>query len=91
MSTELTQPRHAPLGDVARKQRVRAALKAVGSGQADCARALGLSEATVSRAIAGLQRTPEVEDWIATRTGQSRAELFDTPTVSNPATEPASV
>lgn len=77
MTTELTQSPRTPLGDTARKARVRAALKSAGSSQKECCDALQLSEATVSRAIAGLQRTPAVEAWICERTGKSRQELFD--------------
>lgn len=75
--TNVTQMPRRPLGDTARKARVRAALKAVRSSQKECCDALGLSEATVSRAIAGLQRTPAVEAWICQRTGKTREELFD--------------
>lgn len=65
-----------PLGNEVRKRKVRSALAAVGSSQADCARSLALSEATVSRVISGLQNSERVEQWIAERTGVAREELF---------------
>lgn len=63
-------------GDAVRKRRVMAALTAVGSTQQECALALALSTATVSRVIAGLQHNDVVEAWICARTGRSKAELF---------------
>lgn len=68
-----------PLGNEGRKRRIRAALVAVGSSQADCARSLDVSEATVSRVIAGLQNSEKVENWIAGRTGEPRELLFADP------------
>lgn len=67
---------HQILGDVARRRRVQAALIAVGSSQKECADALGVSGATVSRVVSGLQNSEEVEAWIAARTGRPRDELF---------------
>lgn len=63
-------------GDATRKRKVMAALTAVGSTQQECAAALAVSTATVSRVIAGLQYNEAVEAWISARTGISRAELF---------------
>lgn len=63
-------------GDAVRKRRVMAALTAVGSTQQECAAALALSTATVSRVIAGLQHNDAVEAWICARTGYARADLF---------------
>lgn len=77
MSTEVTQAPRTALGDTERKQRVRDALKAVGSSQRECCTALRLSDATVSRVVAGLQRSAAVEEWILAKTGKSRADLFD--------------
>lgn len=65
-----------PAEDVVRKRRIRSALAAVGSSQAECAQLLVVSEATVSRVVAGLQNNERVEAWIAERTGVSREELF---------------
>lgn len=85
MSTELTQVTvRAPLGDPERKARIRKALKDAKTTAAECARDLGLTEATVSRAIAGLQNTPRVEAWILDKTGLTRDQLFDV-------TQPAAV
>lgn len=63
-------------GDAMRKRRVMAALTAVGSTQQECAAALALSAATVSRVIAGLQHNDAVEAWICARTGRTMSDLF---------------
>lgn len=77
--TNVIETRAAPLGDIARKERVQAALRAAGSHQRECARALGLSDGIVSRVIARLQHAhaAEVEAWICQRTGRAHEELFE--------------
>lgn len=61
---------------LSRKVLLQAAMKDRGVSQADIARETGLSEATVSRVIAGTHRHPAVEQLVATKLELDPADLF---------------